>query len=311
MLRNLPPMNAVRAFEAAARHVSFTKAARELCVTQGAVSRQVRHLEEFLEEDLFRRGNNQLEMTEAGRAFSAVASLCLAEIDRISGVLRSGRKTVALQAAPTYGVRWLLPRLNDFAERFPEIELRVTTTFFSGSYDPMSFDAGIIYGSGTWPGLQSVRLARECLAPVCAPTFPAIDSFGDLKSHTLLHTTSDRRDWPMWFRCFDSDGRHAQEGPAFETLDMAVRAAEAGFGVALGDLSLISNELSSGKLRLALPFAVNSGRGTYFVCSGENWERRDIMALRDWLHSNSPEMVLDQAGDAVGPGQVATVTMAR
>ena len=292
MYRHLPPLNALRAFEAAARHQSFTRAAEELFVTQGAISRQVRNLEDFFGAKLFSRGSHEVSLTDVGQSLAPAASRALEALDRSAEALLSDRNVLRLQVMPTFAVRWLMPRLADFTDLHRRIDLRATVTLHPQQFDAASFDAGIIYGDGAWPGLEAHCLARECLAPVIASDqpegAPLLQTPADLRHYTLLHTSTDRRDWPWWLSEMGASDVPAREGPAFETLDMAVRAAEAGFGIALGDLSLIAEDIVEGRLRLALPRPQFTGRGAYFVCPSGSETRSGVIALRDWLLANAP-----------------------
>lgn len=292
MYRHLPPLNALRAFEAASRHGSFTRAADELCVTQGAVSRQVKNLEEHFAVKLFSRGTNSLTLTDAGRKLAPSVTAALTGLDQAAQALSGDKNVLRLQVMPTYAVRWLMPRLPEFMKTHPGIDVRVTITLHPDRLDTDSFDAAILYGDGAWTDTYTTCLSRECLAPVCAIDWP--DSRFDFKSSAgpggsvLLHTTTDRRDWPWWFEKVGLDAAQGEKGPAFETLDMAVRAAEAGHGVALGDLSLIAEDIHRKKLRLAMPSPHYTGRGIYLVEPMQNEPEMALEALRTWLLETAP-----------------------
>ena len=292
MYRHLPPLNALRAFEAAARHRSFTKAAEELFVTQGAVSRQVKKLELHLGAALFLRDANTVQLTELARAILPATSLAFENISRSIEVASGARSVIRLQVAPTFAVRWLMPRLADFTRKHEGIDVRASITLHPEGFDPLSFDAGIIYGDGSWPSLRSTLLSEEVLLPVCSPDLIArrgpINHTSDLKDHVLLHTSTDRRDWPLWLSEVDARDVQSYDGPAFETLDMAVRAAEAGIGIAIGDLSLIGEDIGEGKLVTPIERPYRTGRGTYFVCPKENWNQQSLSVFRQWLLADAP-----------------------
>ncbi|WP_282607418.1 LysR substrate-binding domain-containing protein [Pelagibius sp. Alg239-R121] len=292
MYRYLPSLNALRAFEAASRHGNFTRAAEELCVTQGAVSRQVKNLEEYFDAKLFSRGANSLNLTDAGRSLAPSITEALSNLDRAAGALLRDRNVLRLQVMPTFAVRWLMPRLPEFSKAHPRIDVRVTIALHPARLDTDSFDAGILYGDGSWQDTESYCLSRECLAPVCAADWadshPAFNKPEDFGQTTLLHTTTDRRDWPWWLKAVGADGLSGDKGPAFETLDMAVRAAEAGHGIALGDLSLIAEDLNQGKLRLAMPPPLYTGRGVYFVLPSQGRHNDALITLCDWLLETAP-----------------------
>lgn len=292
MYRHLPPLNAIRAFEAASRHGSFTHAADELCVTQGAVSRQVKNLEKHFAVKLFSRGTNSLTLTDAGRKLAPSVTAALTGLDQAAQALSGDKNVLRLQVMPTYAVRWLMPRLPDFASAHPNIDVRVTITLHPDRLDTNSFDAAILYGDGIWPDTYASCLSQECLAPVCAVDWP--DSGFDFNfkdrhgAGVLLHTTTDRRDWPWWLEKMGLDVTKGAEGPAFETLDMAVRAAESGHGVALGDLSLIAADLQQGRLKLAVPSPFYTGRGIYLVEPLRTGTDMALETLRTWLLDTAP-----------------------
>ena len=293
MYRHLPSLNALRAFEASARHGNLTRAAEELCVTQGAVSRQVRNLEDHFGAKLFSRGANTLTLTESGRSLAPAITEALTNMDRAAETLLRDRNVLRLQVMPTFAVRWLMPRLPAFEKMHPRIDIRVTITLHPERLNTESFDAGILYGGGVWPGCEVDCLARECLAPVSAPDWPENAAVprnaADLAGATLLHTTTDRRDWPWWLNAMGIETTAGIKGPAFETLDMAVRAAEAGYGVALGDLSLIAEDLHAGRLKLVMPKPLYTGRGVYFVRSSIQTQPSDALeTFRSWLQQTAP-----------------------
>lgn len=292
MYRHLPPLNALRAFEAAARHGNLTRAAEELCVTQGAVSRQVRNLEDHFGSKLFSRSANALSLTENGRALAPAVTDALTQLDHAAEKLLRASDVLRLQVMPTFAVRWLMPRLPEFAALHPRIDVRITITLHPAELDSDSFDAAILYGDGSWPACQADCLARECLAPVTAADRPGDTAtsthHGFWPETTLLHTTTDRRDWPWWLSEVGLDFPAGDQGPAFETLDMAVRAAEAGHGVALGDLSLISEDLHEGRLRIVIPEPRYTGRGVYFVRPAHSRPNRALAMFGDWLTQTAP-----------------------
>jgi len=286
------PLNALRAFEAAARTGSVSKAAAELLVTQGAVSRQIKKLELFVGADLLDRRSAPLRLTDAGKMLLPTLSSAFLMVEQSLEAVMTDRSVLRLQVAPTFAIRWLMPRVEAFRSLHPRLDLRVTTTLPYDRIDTHSFDAGILYGDGHWPGFDAVPLAREVLAPVCAPdalqSGAPLRRIEDLRGQTLLHGTGDKRDWPLWLDAAGVREPSARDGPAFETLELAVRAAEAGHGVALGDLSLIGDDI--GKGRIVVPFgpAVESGRGTYFVSPASRTERPAIRAFREWILDNAP-----------------------
>src|SRR3954464_8411049 len=201
MPRQLPPLNALRAFEAAARSESFTRAAEELCVTQGAVSHQVKALEATLGVKLFNRERQRLTMTEAGREYLAVVRDALDRIalatDRLMQRQSSGVLTVS--TSPDFAAKWLVTRLGRFAESHPEIDLRVSATMHHVDFAREDVDLAVRHGDGNWPGLEVARLSTEELFTVCSPKLlDRINSPSDLLNLPLLHF-EDRSNWTRWF----------------------------------------------------------------------------------------------------------------
>src|SRR5262245_4813166 len=218
MLRRLPSLNALKAFEAAARHESFTKAANELAVTQGAVSHQVKALEAELGLRLFNRERQRLVITEAGRSYLEVVRDAFDRLavgtNRLLQLQKSGVLTVT--TSPNFASKWLVHRLGNFSEAHPEIDLRVSATRAHIDFAHEDFDLAIRHGDGEWPGLSVTRLYAEELFPVCNPKFlrgrGALRSPADLRHHTLLHAT-DRRDWARWLEAAGAPDVDADRGP--------------------------------------------------------------------------------------------------
>jgi LysR family glycine cleavage system transcriptional activator len=203
MRRSLPPLNALRSFDAAARHQSFTHAAEELCVTQGAVSHQIKALERELGVQLFKRRRNGLVITDAGRDYLAVVHDVFDRLelgtDRLLQRQRSGAITVS--TSPDFAAKWLVARLGHFAEALPEIELRLSATMHHVDFAREDVDIAIRHGNGNWPGLDAVNLTAEELFPVCSPStvtkHGGIHKPEDVLRFPLLHL-DDRLDWSRW-----------------------------------------------------------------------------------------------------------------
>lgn len=293
MKGNLTSLSSLRAFEAVSRHRSFSKAAEELLVTQGAISRQVKKLEDALQLKLLHRSYPQLTLTESGERLFHPLSAAFASIDQTIEMMVLKRGVLRLQVAPTFAIRWLMPRMARFAAGNSSLDVRITTALRPHELDVHSFDAGILYGNGSWPGMRALCLSRECLSPVCAPGLlrgsHPIRVVSDLRHHTLLHTTTaDNRDWRLWLEAASSRDVDWRRGPTFETLDLSVRAAEAGFGVSIGDLSLIADDIHEGRLVTPFSHTVMSGGGIYFVYPLRSEMNAGIREFADWLVANSP-----------------------
>jgi LysR family transcriptional regulator, glycine cleavage system transcriptional activator len=261
--RRLPPLNALRSYEAAARHLSFTRAAGELGVTPAAVSHQVKMLEDHLGVALFQRVNRQLVLTEAGGAClpgirAAFEGLSTA-IDSISVAGRSGVLTVSV--APSFASKWLLPRLERFKAVHPDIDVRVSASMQLVDFAGGEIDVAIRYGSGRYPGLASERLINEAVIPVCSPKLlegpnpPRTPA--DVRSHTLLHDDSPDDDascptWEMWLKAAGVEGVDATRGPRFNQSSLVLEAAVLGHGIALAKSTIAAADLAAG--RVVAPF---------------------------------------------------------
>ncbi|MBR0683357.1 transcriptional regulator GcvA [Roseomonas eburnea] len=294
MPRRLPPLNALKAFEAAARHESFTRAAEELCVTQGAVSHQVKALEAGLGLRLFDRGTQGLVITEAGRAYLEVVRDAF---DRIASgterlLERQGAGTLTVSTSPNFASKWLVHRLGRFAEAHPEIELRVSASLQHIDFAREDVDLAIRHGDGSWPTLHATRLCEEALFPVCSPALlrgrRPLRAPAGLHHHTLLHT-NDRRDWSRWVEEASAKGVDAGRGPVFNQASMTIDAAVDGQGVALARTALAAWDLLSGRLvqpfgpRLAVPY------GYWIVGPRATSGLPKVIAFRDWLLREAAE----------------------
>jgi LysR family transcriptional regulator, glycine cleavage system transcriptional activator len=289
MARRLPPLNALRAFEAAARHESFTKAAAELAVTQGAISHQVKALETGLRLKLFDRARQRLILTEAGRTYLEIVRDAFDRLAQGTEALLDRRKTGALTVttSPDFAAKWLVHRLGRFAEAHPGIELRVGASMHHVDFAREDADLAIRHGDGNWPGLSVARLHKhECLFPVCSPALTrgraGLRVAADLKRATLL-CVGDRRNWTRWLEQAGTAGIEPA-GPIFGQASMAIDAAIQGQGVALARTALAAADLLSG--RLVRPFAepvLPVTSGFWIVCPKAAANLPKIRTFREWL----------------------------
>ncbi len=287
MARRLPPLNALRAFEAAARHLSFTRAAGELNVTQAAISHQVKALEAGLGVTLFRRLNRRLLLTDAGQAYLPDVRDSfdrLAEAtERLTARDRAGVLTVSV--LPSFAARWLVPRLSAFREAYPDIDVLITPSNDIIDFARDDVDVAIRYGEGNWPGLRADRMMTEDIFPVCSPKLlegpRPLKSPDDLRHHTLLHDDM-RITWRTWFLAAGVEAIDSTRGPAFTDSGMVIQAAVEGHGVALGRSALATTDLAAG--RLVKPFDISlPANFAYYVVSPEAAAGRPkIAAFRDW-----------------------------
>ena len=290
MARRLPPLNALRAFEAGARHLSFTKAAEELHVTQAAVSHQVKLLEEDLGVSLFRRMTRKLALTEEGRALMRVAGEALDAIAGEAARLRDapGGRTLSLSLIPTFGVKWLAPRLGRFWAAHPDIDLRLHHSIHLVDFARDEVDAAVRWGGGAWPGVEAVYLMRAGLVPVCSPALckgpPALNVPDDLRHHTLLHER-DYVDWAQWLAVAGAREVEARRGPIIDDPSVLHQAAIDGQGVALESESIVRADLEAGRLVKPFDVDLDEHNAYYLVAPPRHFDRPNVQAFRDFLLS--------------------------
>ncbi len=288
MPRRLPPLNALRAFEAAARHRSFTCAANELHVTQAAISHQVKHLEDWLERKLFERSGHTLTLTEDGKRYLpdvtgaldalAAATARLAD-DALAGTLR-------VSVLPSFAAKWLMPRLGRFRAEHPGIDLQISSSTELCDFSKGNADVGIRSGLGRWPGLQADLISREWLAPLCSPALLAagqpLTMPSDLCRHTLLHDRPADL-WPRWLDAAGAAEVDTRPGPGFSDSGLVLQAAIDSHGVALGRLFLAADDIAA--QRLVQPFAqrLPNDYSYWLVYPKAAAEKPRIAAFRAWL----------------------------
>ncbi|HEY3890255.1 MAG TPA: LysR family transcriptional regulator [Caulobacteraceae bacterium] len=276
------PLNALRAFEASARHLSFTRAAEELCVTQAAVSHQVKGLEARLNAVLFRRLARGLVLTDEGQALLPVLNDSFDRIGRAMQRFREGavREVLSVGVVGTFAVRWLLPRLPRFREAHPLIEARVSTHNNKVDLAAEGLDMAIRFGDGAWHGVQADEVLRAPLSPLCTLGFAArLESAQDLASLPLLRSYR-REEWPLWFAAVGLEAPRLT-GPVFDSLSLMVQAAAQGAGVALAPPSMFDRELYT--RQLVQPFPVLAEAGSYWLTALKSKPPSPAMtAFRDW-----------------------------
>lgn len=287
MRRRLPSLNGLKAFEATARHESFTKAAHELCVTQGAVSQQVKGLETELGVRLFRRERQRLIITDAGRSYLEVVRDAFDRLgmgtERLLQRQKSGALTIT--TSPNFAAKWLVHRLGRFSEAHPEIDLRVSASVQHIDFAREDIDLAIRHGDGEWPGMHVTRLCTEQLFPVCSPKLlsaGALRSPGDIRRHTLLHTNGTS-EWENWLRRVEVDGVDVKRGVVFNQAGMTIDAAVDGQGIALARTALASSDLIAGRLIRPFALAFDAPYAFWIVCPKSAAELPKIATFRSWL----------------------------
>jgi LysR family glycine cleavage system transcriptional activator len=292
MVWKLPPLNALRSFEAAARLSSFTRAADELAVTPGAVSRQIKNIEQFLGLDLFERTAREVTLTASGRQYLDMATGMFSQLHSATEHLRErGRqRPLHIWSSMTFSMRWLVPRLAKYYASNEGMEVFLTTSLKPVDFRSGDIDLAIRYGTGEWEGSISHLLVRTDLLPVCSPQFVAkhkITTLEDLARTTLLHSVIRLDDWRNYLGAAKIDDVDPYRGMRFESSALAYQAAEQGLGVALGQRALVQDDLTSGRLVAPLDFSIPSRGGFYMIYPKDTERWKEIYAFRDWIMSEA------------------------
>jgi LysR family transcriptional regulator, glycine cleavage system transcriptional activator len=294
MRHRLPPLNALRAFEAAARHESFTRAAAELFVTQGAVSHQVKALETELGVRLFNRAPTGLVLTEAGKDYLVAVR---DGFDRIALgterlLQRQNAGVLTVSTSPDFAAKWLVHRLGSFVDAHPEIDLRISATLHHVDFAREEVDVAVRHGDGNWPGLDVVRLSSEQLFPVCSPKLLSgrkrLSKPADILKYPLIHMDT-RVDWPRWLEAAGVDGAKVMHGPVLNRASMVIDAAINGQGIALARTTLAAFDIING--RLVRPFAemLRLSKTYWIVCPKATAALPKIQTFREWLLSQASD----------------------
>jgi LysR family transcriptional regulator, glycine cleavage system transcriptional activator len=291
MHRTLPPIELLRAFEACARHLSVSRAAEELHLTQSAVSRQVAALEALLELKLFRRIHRRLTSTLAGAAYAPEVRAVLSGLETATLELMAhggAGGTLNLSVVPTFGTRWLVPRLPRFLAAHPNLTINLQN--FETRPRRLDFaaehvHAAIWYGEAPWPGTQGLRLLGEHVVPVCAPKLVQSGSFAPnaLGSYVLLQNTTRPRAWVEWLTAAGAKNVDGLRGPKFQHMAMIIEAAAVGLGVALAPRFMVSDDLAAGRLVVLCDRPLQSTNAYFLIYPDENQNLPSLRAFRDWL----------------------------
>jgi LysR family transcriptional regulator, glycine cleavage system transcriptional activator len=290
MTTGLPSLNGLRAFEAAARHLSFTRAAAELNVTQTAISHQIRRLEEQLGLKLFTRRSRTLELTPAGLGYLPAVRAAFEDLRQATERLRRRDRDELLTVSTiaSLAAKWLLPRVATFQETHPDIEVRLTASTHLVDFRREEIDMAVRYGRGHWPGLRADWLMAEDIFPVCSPRLreggKPLRQPEDLAHHTLLHATLSREDWQLWLTAAGLPTSFAtKRGLTFDQSFMAIEAAIEGHGVALGRTPIVESDIASGRLVVPFNVVLPAEAGYYIVAPEETADAPKIALFRDWL----------------------------
>ena len=294
MNAHLPPLSALRAFEAAARHMSFSKAADELHVTPAAVSHQIHALEQDLGVTLFHRMNRAIELTASGRVLVPGLTEAFASIQSSVRRLRAHNDTgtLTVTASPSFAAKWLVLRLHRFQEQHPEIDVRISATDAVVDLTKGDFDIAIRYGAGRYPGLEVELLLKNEVFPACSPQLLAkglpLRAPQDLPAHALIHDQAIEPDplvptWSMWLKAAGVDKIPPATGLSFNNMHLALDAAVAGHGVVLAQSTIAAADLAAGRLVRLFSLALPDQFAYYIVTVPGALERPKVRAFRDWL----------------------------
>jgi len=294
MNSHLPPLSALRAFEAAARHMSFSKAATELHVTPAAISHQIHALEEDLGIRLFHRMNRSIELTASAKVLLPGLTEAFAGIQSSVRRLRAHNDTgtLTVTASPSIAAKWLVLRLHRFQEQHAEVDVRISATDEVADLTRGDFDIAIRYGAGDYPGLDVELLFTNEVFPACSPhlftTGPPLRTPDDLALHNLIHDQAVERDplaptWPMWLKAAGVKNVPATAGLSFSNMYLALDAAIAGHGVVLAQSTIAAADLAAGRLVRLFTLALPDQFAYYIVTAPGALERPKVRAFRDWL----------------------------
>jgi DNA-binding transcriptional LysR family regulator len=295
MRRKIPSTAALSAFESAARHQSFTKAAEELAVTQSAICRQIGALEDFLGVKLFRRSRRGVVLTEAGAAYSRKVTSRLDEVERdaLEAMAKGGEGgALELGVVPTFATKWLLPRLPLFTKQHPGITVNLSSRTRPFLFDETPFDAAIYAGEATWPGTEGLFLMREHLVAVCSPSLIAPRTTlgrSGWRRYTLLQSSTRQYAWRDWFASRGMEVEGDMAGPRFELFSMLAEAAVHGMGIALLPRLLIDDELKRGVLIQVARHDYLSDRSYYLTYPERKSENAALTTFRTWLDAQAHE----------------------
>ncbi|CAA6603213.1 Transcriptional regulator [Rhodospirillaceae bacterium LM-1] len=300
MSRRLPPLGPLRAFEAAARHGQFHRAAQELCVTPGAISQQVHQFEDWLGTPLFERLGRGVRLNGVGNQLAADLADSFDRIElsvqRIQRSLREGRG-LTVSTIPSFSARWLIPRLGSLKSRLPDLDVRVLVSIHPVDFAREPVDMAVRYGRGVYPGLESRLLFHDSYVPVCSPCLlggrKRLERFEELEGVPLLHEVMDTMpevDWSMWLKSVGAARIDASRGPHFAYTHMALQAALDGQGIALTPSAYVVDDLESGRLIRPFPQAVPGLYSNYLVCLKERAGEVAIAAFWNWAQDEAQLM---------------------
>lgn len=288
-MRRLPPLNSLRAFEAAARNNSFAAAAEELFVTASAVSHQVKTLEEYLGVLLFSRNKRKVELTPAGEQYLTMIKHALDEIEIATQRLTTYQESnvVQISVAPNFLTRWLMPHMARFQELYPDIELQINASMGLIDFNRSSTDMAIYYGNGEWNDIETHFLRKVMLVPVCSPTLMTgrnpLTDINNLRYHNLIYVSKRKWEWQDWMEQAGVGGMIPKGSLQMSSGQLATAAAQEGLGVALADSTLTSREIASGRLVRPFEIQLDTQKAFYLVYRKNRPLTAGMKAFKEWI----------------------------
>jgi len=288
-MRRLPPLNALKMFEASARNLSFSGASEELFVTPSAVSHQVKTLENFLGVELFHRSNRKVTLTPQGEQYLASVKHAFDEIEMATQRLSvtQGASVVQISVAPNFLIRWLMPRMSRFRALFPDVELQINASMGLLDFNRTSTDMAVYYGNGEWDDIEVEFLRKVMLVPVCGPsllqTGPPLEKPSDLANHTLIYVSKRTWEWDNWLKKAGVEFITPKGSMQLSSSQLTTAAAQENLGVALADQTLISREIESGKLVVPFDIPLDTKKAFYLVYRKHRPLTKGMEAFRNWL----------------------------
>lgn len=289
-------MNCLRGFQAAARHASFSAAAKELHMTQSAVSHQIKTLEEYLQQPLFIRVNRKVKLTDAGQELLSITDQCLETLARGLQRLEHFRKPnqLILHTDSGFASNWLVTRLCDFRKQHPDIDLWLDTTDMQPDLELAEIHFAILYGSGNWPGLSATPLLADSMLPLCSPCHPIMSRDRiepvDLLDFDLLHSEQDEN-WHSWFASHRMTTANPVAGPNFSNPAHLLQTAVAGHGIALASVVLATDLIKSGQLVCPVNLGLNSKLGYHLVTREDGLKSKNMVPFREWLEQTVVDFI--------------------
>jgi len=288
IIRKLPPLNALRVFESAARHESFASAAKELFISASAVSHQVKLLEDYLGSALFSRNRRKVMLTPVGERYYRSVRQSLNELEVATQHLISSDESdmVTLSVAPNFLVRWLMPRMQYFQEKYPDVELQISASMGLVDFNNNNVDMAIYFGHGDWHDIDMHFLTHVHLVPMCSQKLlnrKPLNDPEDLRNHTLIHVSKRMYEWPEWFELANVEYKGLKKGLKLSNGQLATAAAQEGLGVALANSTLSSNELKQGKLVMPFDIFLNTQKSYYLVSQKGKPLNYGMKVFKDWL----------------------------